>query len=484
MDRDLNHDEHQFLAPGALLSREGLLPYRDYPLFHLPNLVFLYAAGDRLTGSPILSAKLISFTSSAGMLAILAWYGLGVDATRRRVAIFSGIALPLLLFFDPVFYYTAGKTWNHEVPSFLIVASILLQAFAVRNRSLRVAALSGLAGGLAVGTRLTFAPILLPLCLGALLYPGNWRQRTYLILATGLGTGIGLLPSFVMFVKAPDNFLFGNFEFPRLRLLDPENTRIQKTMRLSAKLRYFFKDVVLPSLPLYAAYLAIGVRPAWRWLQRKEFGSLTASLILACLPFALAGCFAPSRYQYQHYFGVNCMVALGVAAGVRPMWEILRGKTPSFLPAILATASCAAVVMAVTAKDKRQRFELNIEARGNWFHQKARRVGEEVKQHVGVGPILTLAPAWVLEAELPIYPEFASGPFAWRSAPFASKKRRESSHLIAPVDLDDLLERRPPGAILTGVEDKELEKPFIEYAKRHGFEKVELSKDRELWLPR
>lgn len=38
VERDLNHDEHQFLAPSALLTT-GTRPYRDYPLFHLPNLI-------------------------------------------------------------------------------------------------------------------------------------------------------------------------------------------------------------------------------------------------------------------------------------------------------------------------------------------------------------------------------------------------------------------------------------------------------------
>src|SRR5881392_3436095 len=37
----LDHDEHQFIASGALLARRGLLPYRDYPYFHLPNLVLI-----------------------------------------------------------------------------------------------------------------------------------------------------------------------------------------------------------------------------------------------------------------------------------------------------------------------------------------------------------------------------------------------------------------------------------------------------------
>jgi hypothetical protein len=65
MERDLNHDEHQFLAPGALLAREGLLPFRDYALFHLPNLVYLYAAVDFLPWGPIFSAKICSVVATA-----------------------------------------------------------------------------------------------------------------------------------------------------------------------------------------------------------------------------------------------------------------------------------------------------------------------------------------------------------------------------------------------------------------------------------
>jgi hypothetical protein len=38
MRRGLNHDEHQFVASGALLARNGLLPYRDFVYFHVPLL--------------------------------------------------------------------------------------------------------------------------------------------------------------------------------------------------------------------------------------------------------------------------------------------------------------------------------------------------------------------------------------------------------------------------------------------------------------
>ena len=51
MRRGLNHDEHQFVASGALIARDGLLPYRDFPYFHVPTLSFRLCSpvpGDRL----------------------------------------------------------------------------------------------------------------------------------------------------------------------------------------------------------------------------------------------------------------------------------------------------------------------------------------------------------------------------------------------------------------------------------------------------
>src|SRR3954470_24851422 len=71
MDRDLNHDEHQFIAPGVLISREGLLPYRDFPMFHLPNLAFIYAGLDRLFHQPVWTAKVLNVLASTTSIALL-----------------------------------------------------------------------------------------------------------------------------------------------------------------------------------------------------------------------------------------------------------------------------------------------------------------------------------------------------------------------------------------------------------------------------
>ena len=119
----------------------------------------------------------------------------------------------------------------------------------------------------------------------------------------------------------------------------------------------------------------------------------------------------------------------------------------------------------------------------DWFPNRIARIGAQIREHSPRGPIFTLAPIYPIEGGLRIYPEFATGPFAWKSARFVSPERRSQLHLIVPDDLEAFLATKPPGAILTGVEEPALEKPLVEYSRAHQFIPVSLGKERALWLP-
>lgn len=479
MDRDLNHDEHQFLAPAALLSREGLLPYRDYPLFHVPNLVFAYAVLDRLTGQLLLMAKCVSVGSTCGVAILLFLTAMTCPSPQarhgRRLLACSTLALFL---FDPLTVATTGKTWNHELPALLTVAALLLHSEAGRRDSLACMGASGALLGLAIGTRLTFAPIGMPLALFPVLFSTSWRRRFTHTAVFCLAGVVACAPSLYFLFTDREAFLFGNLEFPRLRLLDPENTRIQKTMTWWRKLRYFAKEIVLPSWPLFAAYMLVGVRPALTWLQTRRDGSMAAALVITVLPFALLGCFAPSRFQYQHYYLFAPLLVLGVTFGAGQ----LQRQT---LVAILAAVSALTLLAQTVREGGRGSFAWVGRAMvpRKWFPAKARSVGDAIRARSPEGKVLTLAPLWVLEGGLQIYPEFATGPFAWRSAPFAPIEARQRLKLVGSADLEALLERNPPAAILTGVEDEQLERPLVAYAESRGYRSQLLSKSRLLWLP-
>jgi hypothetical protein len=43
MMKGLNHDEHMYVAAGVMIGQDGLMPYRDFTYFQMPNLALVYA---------------------------------------------------------------------------------------------------------------------------------------------------------------------------------------------------------------------------------------------------------------------------------------------------------------------------------------------------------------------------------------------------------------------------------------------------------
>lgn len=482
MDRDLNHDEHQFLAPGALMLRQGAQPYCDYPLFHLPNLVFIYAGVAAISDYYILSAKMLSLIGSIGVLVLLAsralrtagpaWWGGGLFACGA-----------VLLLCDPVFLRTAGKTWNHELPGFFALAAFVAQVAAIEKKSLAWATLAGFAMSAAIGMRLTFLPIALPLAASCLMVHASVRSRIAMIASFAAGGVVAGLPTLHYLATCPEAFWFGNLEFPRVRLLDLADTRARETASWWRKLRYFFKEIVRPGWPLFLAFAIVGVRPGWKFLQQKFSGvgeqgdgSLSAALALMIVPFAALGCALPTRYQSQHWFALVPLVVLATVEGAACLSNPRHRKSGLTLLGIISIISCAR-----GASEYKPIANLFLPA--EWFAIKAHRFAEELSARVGPGKMLTLAPAWPAEGKIPTYPEFASGPFAWRLAHLLPPEQRQQFHVVSPADLEAFLAKEPPAAILTGVEDDDLEAPLEAYARAHGFIPGKLRKGRVLWLP-
>lgn len=244
------------------------------------------------------------------------------------------------------------------------------------------------------------------------------------------------------------------------------------------------KEVVLPGWPIFAAYLLIGLPPALRWFRERTSANFPSALIFATSLFVLLGCFAPSRYQYQHYFALMPLLALGIASGFIHRGDWLSKWRLAIL-APLAVFSAALDVRANVKDAGADAYQWLGELRTpeRWFPFRGRALAKQIREHLSDGKILTLAPAWPLEAGLKIYPEFATGPFAWRAATLLPTERRSHLKMVAPADLDIFLAKDPPAGVLTGFETAALEKPLVRYAERHGFRPVKLGKERILWVP-
>lgn len=487
MQKSLDHDEHQFIASGVLLVREAKLPYLDYAYFHMPNLAFVYAILFSLTDRLLFSARLFS--------TVCAWLTLGLifclafRLFRRyhyllRFLIAAGSVVFLLT--SPLFAYASGKAWNHDLPVLLALVAFVVHAEgASREHGRRWLVVSGLLLGLAIGTRLTFAPLVLPFLGMIAFYPrrAGWRGTLSLALFFLLGLLMGLLPSLVLFALAPRQFLFGNLGYAQYNTLYRQTEGFAEgdvssiAMSFSGKLSYLARYVLsTPSTALLVlAFLFFVLSMNFTRFRRQFPYRFQNVFSLVLLPFLLLGSFAPTPSFFQYFYAPVPFLLVGTlygAASFRDQKDRMNWGT-ALLIHILLLASAFGLKLYQEVDP----FTPVAESLATKVHQ----AGLEIKAAAGDSPVLTLAPLFPLEGGTPIPAEFATGPFGWRVAPLVPEETRRAVGLVAEADLVDFLQAHPRVAILIGFEGA-LEQPFVGYAQQVGYQPVQLSEDKVLWL--
>lgn len=481
MRRDYNHDEHQFIAAGALIAREGLLPYRDFAYFHAPTLALLYAALYRSTDLLLLAARLLNVAAVAGMVALL----LGVSLARlqglsRGRRLLAGSLVTLLLIATPAFLHAAGRAWNHDLPVLLALASFLAQLAALErdSRSRRGLLWSGIAGlliGLAAGMRLTYAPLVLPLLLGPLLWRAPARRLLALTAAFGAGLVIGLLPLFVLFAQAPDAFLFGNLTYARLNTEWYRQTAGPQEASLARKLVDAAQFVLQPGNALLAAVTLLALLRVRGWRTARDL-----HLWLILWPFLLLGALAPTPAQLQYVYVLFPFLALGL------ILAFARDPRPGWMLALLAAATALAVVLALP---RLAEGAATTADRSEWYPLKAHARGRLLADLAASGPpgsTFTLAPALALEGGAPIDPRTATGPFAWRIAPLLAPEERARYKVLGAAEFAAL--EPAPRALLTGLHgadasaDADADAAQVAWAHSRGYIPVALPEEGTLWL--
>lgn len=477
MTRGLSHDEHQHVAAGALIAREGLLPYRDFPHFHTPYLAFAYAALFRICDHLLIAARLISVLSATAILGVIGGtaYHLFRDRGKRFAALVCAGSV-LLALTTTLFTETTGRAWNHEPSLFLVLLAFVVHVAGLRSTRAGWFAASGALLALAIGTRITCAPLVAPFGLALLLYPApRWRWDRVLAFAGGMILGLAGLLYF--FAIAPEQTWFGNFDFARVNVIYRLSTGEPRTMTLLKKLRFFFKVIVRPDTALFVAGLLpiVAATLANRGTGRRLPFELR--FILLMLPFVFIGSFAPSPLFDQYFYP---LVPFLLLAGLYAFASMPAAS--AWFRRTLVTGAGAVLLslgMGVRAFEDFGDFF----APGEWHGMEVHNRAAEVRSHVSHGRVLTLAPIHPLEAGLAIYPPFSTGSFAWRISPYIDPAKAQRLGILNPATLEKALAAAPPSAVLVGFE-KTGENPLSDYARRHGFEALPLDDDEKLWVPR
>ena len=152
---------------------------------------------------------------------------------------------------------------------------------------------------------------------------------------------------------------------------------------------------------------------------------------------------------------------LGVVFGLARAWFTTSGRRARGVAGLLAVASVINLIIDLPSVR-------DFASPQRWTPLQVHEAGRNLCALTN-GEILTLVPIFPLEGNAPIYKEFATGPFAWKVAPFIPHQLQPTLGFVDAAHLETYLAAAPPAAILTGGETSLLEQPLNDYARKHRY---------------
>jgi hypothetical protein len=396
-------------------------------------------------------------TGTFGLGTVVLVAGMIVAAGRRTlVAWLLGLTAALALLFNPLFAYTSGMAWNHDASVFLFLCSIAALWRGFITRSATMVGAAGLFLGVAVGTRLTIAPLVAPMIIAVLwhIYVKKMLTPRALIvfIAAGLLTQI---PTIVLACEAPARFVWGNIGYAGLNTRLRTDTAFDHAMSLREKIRYLI-DVVLPLgnhwrgnwlLLLWALpgiFVACWQRSAPTEGPPDDAPRVPVRLMVALLPFAWSGAVMPTPTWVQYYY--VCVPMLLIAGGCA-MAQLLARETAGRLSKSLAIGVLLAFTVDSACNLDRDTLGLRWPALNIPLavHDEGVHLAKRTD-----GRVLTIDPIYALEGGRPIFPELASGAYAYRVARLMSAEDRKRLLIVGPDEIGERLaaESRSPAILV------------------------------------
>jgi hypothetical protein len=473
LGKPIDHDEHQFVASAALLSREGSLPYRDYPYFHLPNLVLIYALIFRITSYLLLSARAVSAMASLGTGAILLGFAYWQFRNRGlKWQIGLGLGGILCLFASPSYRWATALSWNHDLPVFLFMLGMALgTSLAGSSRWRWVLPLAGACLGWAGGIRASFLlavpPALAFLSLEA--RPEDWKRA---LAIASVGASFGLVPSAIFLFLSPKAFLFGNLAYVGLNTQYRVDRGFASRMDMAGKLKYLlvdFSDPVLIFATVSGILLLFFVLLGDCREKRIRARAITCAFVPLVLLF---GALVPTP-SWPQYFYAPIPLTLFFVLWALP--HVLASRSPR---AMMLVTTCLLMLLMASILSIRKgelwpRFDQGVVPL--WAH----RIGMRIQDAVGEYPVLTNSPILPLEGGAHVEPSLATGPFALRVAYLVSPADRTRFRIVNMEDIEMEVRERRDVAVLGHKGDMGL--GYL--AERFGYREVDVGANVRLWVP-
>lgn len=471
----ISRDEMMFVPPAALLGQMSL--YSDVFFNHVPLSAWLFAAAHWVAPSAglLLVARLTVF---AAWLLLLAGMGAVVHRLSRSVPL-TGVVLVALVTNDTLLTQAGMTATNNLLPlPFAVIGLGLVLIGLLEGPRPAGSFAAGLCLAIAVGMKISAVAFVPPVLAAALLLPRGLSlgQRLRRLALPGLLGGlVGAAPLLWYLGTAPDLFLahvLGFHTGPHVAYWQANAaSEPGLALSLSGKALMAF-GAWLSGSALLLACTALGLlvwaathptraEEGWGGALAVALGALAMTALIAFLP-------TPAFPQYYAPPLVSLPLVAAVAARPLPL-ATARGLT-AFLTAalmlmlVLGAPRLAAGLGSLAAPHQTETAR---------FAQGGRILRDMLAaENAPEGRIATLMPLYPLEAGLPVYPDLATGQFAYRVAEFTPPDLARHYAMTGKDGLAALFDADPPAAFLLGYEP-DLEAPFAAYARAAGYRRIE-----------
>ena len=480
----INHDSEQYVFAAYLM--ESLNIYQDFVYLHPPYFpVLLSSIFYFIDGEYFLYARLCVFVFSfATVFVVLAM-------TRRITGDLSiATAFAVIVSLSPIFLWASQQARNDMTACFFCVLAIWLifEALSANKFGKVLFFLGGFCVAISVGTKITYAFVPVIVVVYVLIRAGgtlseNIRTATVPLV---LGGGASSIPIIYFAVRAWDNFLFEVYQF---HLAAPHDWYDRNGLRemlnrfkeaIVVK-NFLFSDVLLICFVFIFFVMLVVLREKNFHTFVRDFNDKHGFLFVLLFVVGLPFCMIPLPSYEPYFLPMIPLIVLCTSVFYATSGAVLadtRGQLVLALTVVVALNGLPALARdAWRGVDGDRRMTTRV-------HRTATEIRNALESRGIVGKVATLSPIRVIDAGVPVYREFASGPFLFRSGNLYSPEKLHALHALSPETLDEFLDNDPPAAILTGFEQAGFgprpgskftiaaDAPLEAYAATRGYEEV------------
>lgn len=479
MNFELRKDEQLYAAPARLLSDYKL--YSDFFYNHTPGSAWLFHWVMNGIGTDHLL-----FAARLGVFAGWMVFGVCLIAITFRLTrspAMATLAVLLIMTNEALLNQTGMTATNNLLPLVATYVGLGLFVLGLSNRQFRL--LMILASGIIISMAAVFkanAIVFVPVVVAAaFLLPRDvtLRERLKQVVAPlAVGGILGSIPILYYLAVDPNKFIAHVISFhtgPHLAYWLAHSGGDEDMVAMSAGSKALLAygmwfnnaNLLFMFAAIFLSACLLQTTPLKTLIHRVSWGRIF--VVLACVIAALVMGFVPTPGFPQYFTQPLACTPLLLALLYAELDAVERQRAQ---PGIVAIS----LVMALAGLPQLIQYAPRLVSPSSWTVERVHGAGLKISQQLanaGVsGKIATLAPIYPLEGGLSVYPVFATGQFAYRTAEFTDNNLRKYYRSTSPTEVPAFLAADPPAGILVGFEAR-LEAPLVKFAEQNGYRRIE-----------